>query len=177
MRLEPAAAWRVLSPTTLAGDGGVNLRAAPDGSVLASGPNPGETTYTIEARTSLPRVTAVRLEALPDPTLPKGGPGRDPYGNFQLNGFEIDGGRRSSGHQIVRATMPTAARLVRFLRRLWRATLRPRDGGSTRAAGQRLPRQIVSRSRSRSSSLGLPPAKPRPSDCNQLSIRAVVGSR
>ena len=40
--------------------------------------------------TSLPRVTAIRLEALPDPSLPKGGPGRDPYGNFQMNGFEVE---------------------------------------------------------------------------------------
>src|SRR5207237_10873231 len=33
---------------------------------------------------------AIRLEALPDPSLPKGGPGRDVYGNFQLNGIEIE---------------------------------------------------------------------------------------
>ena len=44
--------------------------------------------YTLEATAALPRITAVRLEALPDPSLPKGGPGRDIYGNFQLNGFE-----------------------------------------------------------------------------------------
>src|SRR5713101_7823784 len=78
MRLEPTAGWRVLTPASLAADGGVVLRAAPDGSVLASGPNPGETIYTIEAVASVARVTAVRLEALPDPSLPKGGPGRDP---------------------------------------------------------------------------------------------------
>ena len=58
MRLEPSTAWRVLTPASLAADGGVVLQAAPDGSVLASGPNPGETIYTIEAVTSLPRVTA-----------------------------------------------------------------------------------------------------------------------
>ena len=48
---------------------------------------PGETIYTITAPATLPRITALRLEALPDPSLPKGGPGRDVYGNFQVNGI------------------------------------------------------------------------------------------
>ena len=54
------------------------------------GPIRVETIYTIEAGPRLPRITAVRLEALPDPSLPKGGPGRDLYGNFQVNGVEIE---------------------------------------------------------------------------------------
>jgi hypothetical protein len=103
MRLEPSTAWRVLAPASLAADGGVVLQAAPDGSVLASGPNPGEVVYTVEAVTSLPRVTAVRLEALPDPSLPKGGPGRDPYGNFQMNGFEIEVAGVSQRIRAIRA--------------------------------------------------------------------------
>jgi hypothetical protein len=90
MRAEPAAQWTVLRPTSAVSTGGVSLTTAPDGSLLAGGANPGEAIYTIEATLTLPRVTAVRLEALPDSSLPKGGPGRDPYGNFQLNGFEVD---------------------------------------------------------------------------------------
>jgi hypothetical protein len=107
MRTEPALQWKVLTPKSLAADGGVVLtpvraeapagpgkapetgaRPAHDGSVIATSANPGETTYTIETTSPLPRITAIRLEALPDPSLPKGGPGRDIYGNFQLNGFE-----------------------------------------------------------------------------------------
>jgi hypothetical protein len=103
MRLEPSTAWQVLTPARVAADGDVVLRAAPDGSVLASGPNPGEAIYTVEAVASLPRVTAVRLEALPDPSLPKGGPGRDPYGNFQLNGFEVDTGGAPLPIKSIRA--------------------------------------------------------------------------
>ncbi len=87
-RLEPSMRWKVLTPKSLAADGDVVLTAAPDGSVTASSGNPGETTYTIEATAALPRITAIRLEALPDPSLPKGGPGRDIYGNFQLNGVD-----------------------------------------------------------------------------------------
>ena len=90
MRLEPALRWRTLKPQRASATGGVMLTAAPDGSVLASGPNPGETTYTVESVTPLPRTTALRLEVIPDPSLPKGGPGRDVYGNFQLNGITIE---------------------------------------------------------------------------------------
>ena len=88
-RLEPSARWTVLQPDALTATEGVVLAESPDGSVLASGKNPGYASYTIEAVTKLPRITAIRVEALPDPSLPKGGPGRDIYGNFQLNGFDI----------------------------------------------------------------------------------------
>ena len=89
-RLEPSARWTVLSPTTVTATEGVVLTESPDGSILASGENPGYASYTIEALTKLPRITAIRLEALPDASLPKGGPGRDVYGNFQLNGFAAE---------------------------------------------------------------------------------------
>jgi hypothetical protein len=89
MRREAALHWTVLTPSTLAAAGNVTLTAGPEGSVIASGANPGDAVYTIETATRVAHATAVRLEALPDPALPKGGPGRDVYGNFQLNGFEV----------------------------------------------------------------------------------------
>ncbi len=87
---EASLHWTPLAPKRVDATGGVALTAAPDGTVIASGANPGDTIYTIDALTPLPRITAIRLEALPDPSLPKGGPGRDIYGNFQMNGFEIE---------------------------------------------------------------------------------------
>ena len=78
----------------------VTLNAVPDGSVLASGANPPATIYTVTAPATLPRITAVRLEALPDPSLPKGGPGRDSYGNFQVNGLEIEAGPAFSSSKV-----------------------------------------------------------------------------
>jgi hypothetical protein len=90
MRAEPSMQWTTMSAKQADATGGVALKSAPDGSIIASGANPGETTYTIVAVTTLPRITAIRIEALPDPSLPKGGPGRDVYGNFQLNGFEVE---------------------------------------------------------------------------------------
>ena len=75
---------------------------------MASSANPGETIYTIEANAALPRITAIRLEALPDPSLPKGGPGRDIYGNFQLNGFE------AAAQPLERGVVATAGRRARL---------------------------------------------------------------
>jgi len=90
MRLEESTRWQVLAPKGLAATGGVVLTPAHDRSIMASGANPGSAVYSIEALAPLLRVTAIRLEALPDPSLPKGGPGRDVYGNFQLNGFAVE---------------------------------------------------------------------------------------
>jgi len=103
MKLEPAK-WKVLTPKKLSATGGVELTAQADGAIVASGANPGETYYTLEATTPLPRVTAIRLEALPDPSLPKNGPGRDPYGNFQLNGFEVE------ASPLAPAVVPTSGK-------------------------------------------------------------------
>jgi hypothetical protein len=66
------------------------LTARPDGSVLASGPNPSLTTYTITAVTPVQGITGIRLEALLDPSLPKTGPGRDAYGHFRITGLQAD---------------------------------------------------------------------------------------
>jgi hypothetical protein len=57
--------------------------------VLASGDNPKLTSYTLTASTTLQGITGVRIEALPDPSLPKGGPGRDAYGHFRVTGIEV----------------------------------------------------------------------------------------
>ena len=92
------------------GDGGVVLTPGPDGSVMASSGNPGEAIYTVEANAVLPRITAIRLEALPDPSLPKGGPGRDIYGNFQLNRVEAAAQPlRTRGRRDGRPPCATAA--------------------------------------------------------------------
>jgi mono/diheme cytochrome c family protein len=106
MRAEPTARWTPLAPLRVSATGGVVLTTAGDGSVLASGANPGETTYTVEAHVPLPRVMAIRLEALPDPSLPKTGPGRDVYGNFQVNGFDVIAAAsgRSAGPGSSRST-------------------------------------------------------------------------
>ncbi|MFO0878225.1 MAG: protein kinase [Gemmataceae bacterium] len=68
--------WRLLDPVELRSQGGATLTRQADGSVLASGPNPERDTYRVVARPGLPGLLALRLEALPDPSLPGNGPGR-----------------------------------------------------------------------------------------------------
>jgi hypothetical protein len=44
----------------------------------------------IEAKADASVITGVRLEVLPDPSLPRGGPGRDAAGNFFLSDFTVE---------------------------------------------------------------------------------------
>jgi mono/diheme cytochrome c family protein len=81
--------WTVLDPRTLASTGGATMKELGDGSVLVSGAKAEQDVYIVTARTDLNGITGLRLEAIPDDSLPKGGPGRDPYGNFFLTGIEV----------------------------------------------------------------------------------------
>ncbi len=82
--------WTSLLPGGFESAGGAELKLQPDGSLLAIGKNPQADTYTLEARTDRVGITGFRLEVLPDPSLPHGGPGRDPEGNFFLSDFEVE---------------------------------------------------------------------------------------
>jgi hypothetical protein len=84
------AAWTPLTPQKVAATGGAVLKVQPDGSILASGPNPQQTSYTVTLDTTMTGITGVRLEAIPDPSLPRGGPGRDGYGHFRVTGFSAE---------------------------------------------------------------------------------------
>ena len=69
--------------------GGATLKVLPDVSVLASGKNPKADTYTLTARTSLQKISGLRIEVLGDQSLPHGGPGRDAEGNFFLSDVDV----------------------------------------------------------------------------------------
>jgi hypothetical protein len=85
------ASWKPLEVTSARSVAGSNLERQGDGSWLASGENPATDSYVIEVRAVRPeRLTAIRVEALPDPSLPRGGPGRDVYGNFSLTAVRVE---------------------------------------------------------------------------------------
>jgi mono/diheme cytochrome c family protein len=84
-----AAPWIVLDPQTMKSEGGASLSKVPDGSILAGGTNPQFDTYTFVVPTSLTGITSVRIEALADRSLVKGGPGRAANGNFDLTDFRV----------------------------------------------------------------------------------------
>ncbi|MGH9694310.1 MAG: DUF1553 domain-containing protein, partial [Bryobacteraceae bacterium] len=56
--------------------------------------------YTIQAKTDRPAITGVRIEVMPDASLPHGGPGRDPDGNFFLSDFEVDVAPANNPHAV-----------------------------------------------------------------------------
>jgi len=84
-----AQAWTALVPQTAVATNGVLLTVRDDASVVASGPNPQLTTYTIDATADAASITGLRLEALLDGSLPKQGPGRDAYGHFRVTSVRV----------------------------------------------------------------------------------------
>lgn len=81
--------WTPLDPATFTSSDGTSFTKNPDKSLLATGINPERDTYIVTASTELQNITGIRLEVLTDPSLPRSGPGRDPYGNFVLTGFTL----------------------------------------------------------------------------------------
>src|SRR2546429_2344006 len=68
--------WIALEPLDLKSYEGATLSKLSDTSILAAGNSPERDTYTIQARTSLTNITAVRLELLPRESLPNEGTDR-----------------------------------------------------------------------------------------------------
>ncbi|HZZ81030.1 MAG TPA: PSD1 and planctomycete cytochrome C domain-containing protein, partial [Gemmataceae bacterium] len=79
-----AIAWKTLDVSEMKSAGGATLKKQADGSILASGVNPATETYNVRAAMSLPKLTAIRVEALPDASFAGNGPGRSVNGNFVM---------------------------------------------------------------------------------------------
>ncbi|MCB1233923.1 MAG: PSD1 domain-containing protein [Verrucomicrobiae bacterium] len=81
-------AWRVVKPESLKSSGGQDLAPRPDGSVLAGGKkNPDRDTYTATLKAA-GKITALRVEALTDPSLTKKSLSRA-NGNFVLTDVKL----------------------------------------------------------------------------------------
>jgi hypothetical protein len=104
------AAWTVLQPFAATSSGGATPATQSDGSVLFGGARPEKDVYTIQASTDLKGITAVRLEVLPDDSLPSHGPGRAENGNLHLSEFKLLAAARSASApvQAVSLQNPTA---------------------------------------------------------------------
>jgi hypothetical protein len=84
-----APKWLVLESTSVKSEGGATFAAQEDGSQLASATNAEHDVYTVVAQTTRRGISAVRIDALADPSLPKGGPGRAENGNFALSDLQL----------------------------------------------------------------------------------------
>lgn len=81
--------WKPLELTKHRSKGGATFTTDKDGSTVVDGPVAPTEVYTFTFRTDLPRLTAIRIEALPDDRLNGKGPGRSSNGNFVLTGVRI----------------------------------------------------------------------------------------
>jgi mono/diheme cytochrome c family protein len=80
---EEGSSWQVLQPESMQSSGGATLTLQEDRSILASGENPNNDTYTLTSRVDK-TVTGIRIEVVPDEGLPEKGSGRSSSGNFIL---------------------------------------------------------------------------------------------
>jgi len=91
-----AAPWTPLRPSAARSNLPL-LTIEPDGAVFASGDQSKRDVYEVELPAGPGPISALRLEALPDPRLPRNGPGRiyyeGPFGDFHLSevALEADG--------------------------------------------------------------------------------------
>jgi hypothetical protein len=86
---QPPIVWAILKFVEAKSQGGAEFRFQEDGSALMAGKNPKHDTWIIRTRTQLPKITALRIEALKDASLKKSGPGRADNGNFCLSDVRI----------------------------------------------------------------------------------------
>jgi hypothetical protein len=104
----PVIRWLPLEPTAISDTNGATFAREVNGVVYASGNDePGVINFVAE--TALSAVTGVRLEMLPDPRLPQGGPGRAPGdGNFVVNELQISAAPKSDPKQAKPVVLQTA---------------------------------------------------------------------
>lgn len=83
----PTEDWMVLAPGHIESKGKYEVQ--PDNSILAIGKSPNQNTLTVTANVPQQRLTALRIEALADDSLPSKGPGLASNGNFVLSNLTI----------------------------------------------------------------------------------------
>jgi hypothetical protein len=88
-RAAAAAKWEALEIIAMKSEAGATLAKTEDGAVRASGESAAQDNYVITTKTMLKGITAFRVEALTDDSLPKKGPGRSVDGNIILTEFKV----------------------------------------------------------------------------------------
>ena len=105
----PTPAWHILQPAAFKSAGGARGKIDPDGTILVGGNRPASDTYMIRFETSLADISAIKIEALTDKSLPGEGPGRgqQEQGSFVLQTMELsleEGG----SPKVIPLTQPSA---------------------------------------------------------------------
>jgi hypothetical protein len=87
-KTQPKRIWETLKPDLLKAEH-QDLKLLDDLSVLASGENPANDSYTLKAASPLRQITAVRLDAVRHESMTEGGLARSDSGNFVLTEFAL----------------------------------------------------------------------------------------
>jgi mono/diheme cytochrome c family protein len=88
-RLAKPIPWTTATPTAVLSRNGAVLKLLGDGSVLSTGTAPVKDTYDVTLLPGKRRITAIRLEVLPDDSQPGKALGRATDGRFNLSAIEI----------------------------------------------------------------------------------------
>lgn len=105
-KVQPTFAPLVVSQVTA--ESKAKFQKLGDGSYLASGKTPKTDGYVIEIAASEKPLTALKLEVLPDASLPGKGPGRSKNGNFVLSELRVLRGRSLTEATEVTVHSPSA---------------------------------------------------------------------
>lgn len=110
-----AQAWQWMNIPDPKSQRGTGFRKLEDGSLLVDTNSADKDTYTLKFDSGLKAATGLRLEVLPDDSLPGHGPGRDVSGNFVLSELQINvvpAGRSAPRARFVRIELPGKDRIL-----------------------------------------------------------------
>ncbi len=82
--------WQPLEPAKVSSTHGTTFTRQEDGTWLTGGPTPTHDTFIIESPLAAGLLSGIRLDVLPDPSLPAGSVGRNDNGNFVLTQVEAE---------------------------------------------------------------------------------------
>ncbi len=103
-RGRPSFDWSVPKPARLFSKNHATLDPRPDGSILARGDKPNNDVYEVDLEGDFAGASALRLEVLPDPSLPDDGPGRAPLfsvGDFILTEIQVETVEGKAGKPVA----------------------------------------------------------------------------
>ncbi len=96
LQSSPSVEWSPTRPDAATADPAVDLTISGDHQIVASGPVPDKANYVIRLPASPGAVTGLRIDVIPDPSLPMGGSGRADSGNAVLTRVRIS----ANGNEI-----------------------------------------------------------------------------
>ena len=172
----PPPAWTPLEPERLVSASGCTLSKNVDRSVTVKGDTPDKDTYTVVVRAPLAGITAFRLEAMDDATLPEKGPGRSSSGNFVLTRFAVATG--AQGEKPVALTRAQADFSQTDIPSHGPSTPRPRRvGRSAPRRDEPTPRSSCFALRFRRTRLSRSPSTRPPATCSTRSVASACRPR